>query len=407
MAITDLIAQGGTNIPSPVDRYIQGRNFAGQQQARQQESEIRRQQIGLQQQKAQIQQQQEMRARGEEYAKTIAPTLKQISDLPEDQRTLKQISDLPEDQRQPAYQQVLPQFKQEAQKFGLPLDNLSPTWDDQKAKMVVDRFYEPPKAPETRTVKKGDEFVTEEWTGSEWKEVGRGPRRTEVVQGTPEQFKPTKTTTNKVQEQILNISELQDNLYDLDKVISSSPNIQTVWADLGTGILQLGGRLGIKYDGSAADLVKDKNKVIGYTRKVQDAYRRSITGSQANKYELQRIEGQMPNEKDDFNTIKDKIKLWQNTAERLNVRYKRLLNNGFEYAGKGQDGSALYKAPDGVIRDIGEIASLDNIKPHEEMRDELANQIMKENPQLPEADVAKAVINEMARMGYNVRRYGN
>ena len=132
MAITDLIAQGGTNVPSPVDRYIQGRDFVGQLRARQQESQLRQQQIGLQQQKAQIQQQQEMRARGEEYAKTIAPILKQISDLPEDQR-------------QPAYQQVLPQFKQEAQKFGLPVENISPAWDEQKAKMVVDRYFEPEK----------------------------------------------------------------------------------------------------------------------------------------------------------------------------------------------------------------------------------------------------------------------
>lgn len=35
-----------------------------------------------------------------------------------------------------------------------------------------------PKAPKTRTITEGDEEVDQEWTGSKWKEVGRGPRTT-------------------------------------------------------------------------------------------------------------------------------------------------------------------------------------------------------------------------------------
>ena len=116
MAITDLIAQGGTNVPSPVDRYIQGKSFEGKMAARKQQMQRLSQRDAME--------------RGQEYAKNIAPVLKQISDLESDQ------------EKQSMYQQVLPTLEREAKMLGLSTDNISPQWDQAKADMVVNRFYD-------------------------------------------------------------------------------------------------------------------------------------------------------------------------------------------------------------------------------------------------------------------------
>ena len=125
MAIYDLIAQGGTQNASPVDKYMQTRQFIGQEQAR-------KQQMAIQQQRIQLAQQQDMMKRSEEYAKAISPILKQVSDLPEDQR-------------QAGYQQVLPNIQQAAGQYGLPTNKISPQWDQTKADALINRFYEGPK----------------------------------------------------------------------------------------------------------------------------------------------------------------------------------------------------------------------------------------------------------------------
>lgn len=175
MAITDLIAQGGTNIPSPVDRYMQARGTVEQLRQNKLNEQAQRQTMAMNQRKMQMAEQQQMQETGIKYATYIAPLLKQISDLPEDQQ-------------QAAYSQVVPQLKQSASEMGLPAENVSPKWDGKKADMVVKNFYKPPEAPKSREVKRGDQIVTEEWVGGKWSEVGAGPRRQETITGTPEDW---------------------------------------------------------------------------------------------------------------------------------------------------------------------------------------------------------------------------
>lgn len=132
MAITDLIAQGGTGIPTPVDRYLQARGTVERLRQNKLAEQAQRQTMALNQRKMQMAEQQQMQESGLKYAAYIAPLLKQISDLPEDQQ-------------QAAYSQVVPQLKQSAADMGLPAENVSSQWDGKKADMIVKNFYKAPK----------------------------------------------------------------------------------------------------------------------------------------------------------------------------------------------------------------------------------------------------------------------
>ena len=125
MAIYDLIAQGGTQNPSPLDKYMKTRQFLGQELARKQQIDLNKQRLELAQQKEAVK-------RSEDYAKAISPILKRVNDLPPEQR-------------QAGYQQVLPNLQQFAGQYGLPAQRISNTWDQTQAEALINRFYEGPK----------------------------------------------------------------------------------------------------------------------------------------------------------------------------------------------------------------------------------------------------------------------
>jgi len=117
----------------------------------------------------------------------------------------------------------------------------------------------------------------------------------------------------------------------------------------------MGARLGVGYSGNMEKFRSDKQAIISYTRKVQDAYRRMITGSQANKYELKRIEHQMPNEKDDIGNLKSKMRIWQEETEKITPELQKRIDNMVEFILNCGEGSNewhgdTFDLPEGAVR---------------------------------------------------------
>ena len=123
MAITDLIQ----NPPSsdPVSSYMRGYGFSQNLEAARQQRAIQEQNIALNQRRMAQAEQEDMRARGQEYLLSISPVIEKINAL-----------GTPEE-KQAAYAQAVPLLTQEAQRFGLPTNDIPDQWDQNRAEMVL------------------------------------------------------------------------------------------------------------------------------------------------------------------------------------------------------------------------------------------------------------------------------
>jgi len=101
----------------------------------------------------------------------------------------------------------------------------------------------------------------------------------------------------------------------------------------------------------------------------------------------------------------EKLKIWEDLAEKANVRANLALKNGFKYAGRNKDGELMYIGEDGTVQDVNDIPSIGNVKPHKAMRSDLYGQLKTKYPQLPESQLKNAVKLKMQDMGYNMRNY--
>lgn len=388
-----LIARGGTQVASPIARYQQTRKDVATERRnalaeRQAELGMRstRQQMGQSAQNQKIKQ-------AEAFGKSVTPIIESVNRAPD---------------KQAAWMTARPQVEQMAATMGIDVPPGSmDAWNQQQADSLISRFGSAPaKAPTTRTVMEGQEKVQQEWQPATktWKEVGRGV--TSQISGTREQVMPTKKVTGDIQKKVLNTEDFLDDMSNLSGVLDqTAPMAQTWGGDLSDAALQgLSRTFGIEFEGDVEQFRKNKQNVRNFTRKISDSYRKMITGSQANKYELKRIEGQMPNEKDDWNTLRTKIKTLSGIAEISNVRSKMAMSQGFSYVGRRDDGSLIY-SKQGKNYKVGDIPTLGDVLSHDDMREKIALRIKGLSPNLAEAEIASKTLQEMGALGYNMRRY--
>jgi len=184
MALNQLIAQGGRQIKSPVQRYMETRGQMQREQGNQLAMAAQTQNMAAQRQSMDMQRQKQKQAQMQGYGKAVVPLIEWANK---------------QDDKQTAYLQVLPEMKKIGDQFGADTSTMSQMWDQAKADSLMSQFGKVKKAPTTRTILEGVEKVNQEWdTKTEtWKEVGRGI--TSQITGDPSQFDLTKSGKSKIQ----------------------------------------------------------------------------------------------------------------------------------------------------------------------------------------------------------------
>jgi len=394
MSINQLIARGGTGIKSPVQRYLETKEQMGREDQNRLVMASNRQGMDIQRQQMQIAQEKQAMARRDDERKFMAGTLRTILDQPEAER--------------PA---LYENAKELWQKQGISPDKFAPDYDDPKAQQFTTtvlgerkgqfkQMVDPAGNLQQGMIRDGRVYDRSGVPQPDWSSA---PTKAETAGAGG--FAPTKKVASKIQESLLSGEQFLDDVSSLGDVLDSMPDMSQTWvADATDATLTAMSRtFGTKYDGDIQKFRADKQNVRTFTRKISDSYRKMITGQQANKYELKRIAGQMPNEKDDWGTIKEKMKTLSSIVETSNVRARMAMEQGFKYAGR-KNGELIY-TKDGKTHSIDKIPSLGNIKTHEDMRQQIAESIKLNNPELDNKSIRDMAKSQMSAMGYNMRRY--
>jgi len=125
MALNQLIAQGGRNIKSPVQRYMETRAQMNQEQQNRLSQEATRQNMLAQRQQMTMGQQRQRVEMGEAYAKAVMPIVESVNR---------------EKDKQAAWSQVYPEIERVASQYNVPLTDQSKTWSQNNADSLINRF---------------------------------------------------------------------------------------------------------------------------------------------------------------------------------------------------------------------------------------------------------------------------
>lgn len=142
MALNQLIAQGGRNIPSPVQRYMETRKQMNQEQQNRLAQQSTMQTMRMQQEKMQMQQQRQKAELGQLYAKSVTPTMEAINKLPEYER-------------QNAWEQAQPEVEKMQYQYGIAPSSGAGTWNQQGADVLISQHGTKPKGAPVNVIYKG------------------------------------------------------------------------------------------------------------------------------------------------------------------------------------------------------------------------------------------------------------
>ena len=159
-----LIAQGGTQIASPVQRYMQTRSQMNQEQQNRLAQQATQQSMQIKQQQMRLQQEKQQAAMRQEWSTRMAPLMREVSKKPEPER-------------QDYWETLIPGVKRMAIDSKVPINESDiELWDQQKANTIMDA--NPVKAPERLSRQEGPETVYEDWDPrlGQLKEKSRGIR---------------------------------------------------------------------------------------------------------------------------------------------------------------------------------------------------------------------------------------
>lgn len=208
-----LIAMGGTQIESPVKRYMATRAQMGQENRNRLAMESTRQGMQSQQQQMAMQQQKNQAEMMQKWGQKMAPIMRDVSSKPENQR-------------QAYWDTLVPDITNMAKQSGVPINEADiRSWDQQKANTLMD--LNPVKAPERASRLEGPQTVYEDWDSrlGRFKEVGRGIRS--QATGEYSTFKFPKGSEAKLKSsQAEDYSRVRNQLrqYDTIEKLVSDPN---------------------------------------------------------------------------------------------------------------------------------------------------------------------------------------
>jgi len=394
-----LIAMGGTQGRSPVQRYMETRSQVGQerqnklaQESMRQSMSAQRQQMGVREQQLAMQQQKQKAEMGTAYAKSITPVISGINRLPEAERQL-------------AWSQSLPRIEQIAEQHNIPVTSQMSQWNQQGADALIAQYGIPLAAPQMRTVLKGNEKVNQEWnerTGK-WTEVGRGVS-TQITAAPGELTKPTVTSLEK---------QLAKNLLSKDKITTGVNFImenQNLF-DLGSRVSASAGNL-IEYIGFDAPEylkkeVRGMTNLNTYTLNIANEIRKESTGASSSYKELNKYIYPLVAVATDGKTRAIlRAQALTQFNELTTVRLNELLNGGYKIISKQGDKVMRVKSPEGKIVAVDKSFPLSSIPSYNKRKGQLLSAMAQgKNPsdfsEQQRIDMFNEVQSAMTLEGYN------
>lgn len=394
MPINQLIAQGGTQIRSPVQRYMETRKqMEGEKrnqlamQAQRQSMNIRRQQMGLQQQKQQAEQRKIWGAR-------MAPFMREVSNLPETER-------------QTHWSALIPDIEKMAIDSEMPVDfNGMKTWDQRKANFIMDA--NPVASPDRLTKLDRAETVTQDWDSrlGKYNEVGRGIRS--QATGPYNSFgASTKGTVTDLQKQ------LTKNLLSKDKIttgvnfIMDNQQLFDLGSKMSAGVGNAMQFIGIDAPDFLKKEVSDMADLKTYTLNIANGIRKESTGAASSFKELDKFIYPLVSVATDGKTRA--IKRMQSLVqfnELTTVRLKNLLADGYQVVSRQGDKTMRVESPDGKVIAVDKAFPLSSIPSYKKRKGDLLK-IMAQGKKPSEfseqqrSDMFNEVQNELSREGYN------
>lgn len=129
MALNQLIAQGGTNIQSPVRRYLDTRKQMEMEKRNQLAMAAQQQQMQAQNQTMQMERQKQKALMGQAYAKAVTPIIESVNK---------------ETNKQDAWSRAYPEVERIAYQHGIPLNDQAKVWDQNKAESFMGQYGKKP-----------------------------------------------------------------------------------------------------------------------------------------------------------------------------------------------------------------------------------------------------------------------
>jgi hypothetical protein len=201
----------------------------------------------------------------------------------------------------------------------------------------------PPEPPKTRTIKKDNDLITEQWdprTGR-YHEIARAPRKdpsTNVtVNHNPSELE--KPVIKSLQETITNSDTQLDLLSDLDAQFT--PEFLTLEGDIKSKALATGEYLGRKLSDSQKKYLTDRTTFLADTAENLNAYINSLSGAAVSEQEAERLKLAQPTTDDSPTEYYAKL---QNRVKRVKIARARAnlaLELGITDVGQVESISAL------------------------------------------------------------------
>jgi len=175
-----------------------------------------------------------------------------------------------------------------------------------------------------------------------------------------------KKTRGKLEDRALFAADLQDSIGKVTRLFESGGKEKLTYGDRAYDYLaENAEKLGIDITDKAKGSVGLRQQMQGQIIQVQSNWRRAITGTQASKFELNDIKGQVFQLEDGATVFETKLKSWKDTSDRMAVRTKRALDAGFKHTGEitkdNGDVIPIYTNNEGENRSLSSFGALGEI----------------------------------------------
>jgi len=394
MALNQLIAQGGTNIQSPVRRYLDTRKQMETEKRNQLAMAAQQQQMQTQNQTMQMARQKQKVLMGKAYAEAITPIVQSVD------RGAESATD-----KQAAWSRAYPEVERIAGKFGIPLDDRARLWNQTKATSVIGQYGKEVKAPTTSNIMEGPETVYRDWDSKkgQWKEVGRGIKS--QATGSYDSF--SRGATVDVEKQLTKNLLARDKITTGINFVMQNQDLFDVGSRLSAGVGNALEFVGVDAPAFLRDEVGKMADLKTYSLNIANGIRKETTGAASSYKELDKFIYPLVSVATDGKTRA--IKRMQSLVmfnELTTVRLNKLLRDGYKVTSKQGDKTMTLRGPSGKSVAVQKAFPLSSIPVFNIRKGQLLDQAAKgkKPSDFSEQDkkaMYQSVMNEMAREGYN------
>lgn len=393
MALNQLIAQGGTQNKSPVQRYMETRKQMQNEQSNKLAQQATMQNMRAQQQQMQQQQQKQKAAMGQAYAKALTP-LMQVVDK---NKTIEE--------KQAAWEQMLPQVDELRRQFQIPYSDKMETWNQQGADALISQHGVFEKAPQGRSRPDGPETVYDQWNKNtgKFEEVSRGIKS----QATGSYGSFGKTGKNDIEKRLTSNLLSKDRITTGIQFVMKNQHLFDAGSKMSAGIGNAMELIGIDAPDFLKKEVQGMADLKTYSLNILNPIRKEVTGAAASYKELDKYIAPLVSVATDGKTRAIKrMQALVMFSELTTVRLNRLLKNGYQVSSKQGDKTMVIKGPDGKSMAVDKAFPLSSIPSHKARKGELLKQFAKgKSPdQFSDQDkqaMFKAAMEQMTKEGYN------